>query len=864
MNQASFNQHAENLQGLQQRFDAVVMLTWSNWKTEPRSNRYHYARRFAESLPVLFVQPDCLKDQHWFEATEIPNVTLLHIPAEYISPTARQSQVTRIASALKEKQILRPLLWIYNSDLIDAVHGIYSPLKVYHATEDYLDDEAVVFSDDFNARLRSVLDCADLVITVSEELADTYRCLGNVKGPLIPVTNGCDYASLAKRPGEDEPAREKVVLYQGGINYRLNFDLLIEVALRMPDWTFQFCGLARFNPNIPVDRECQQRWEELCSLPNVQFLGFLDPEQVRSLMHRASVGIIPFVNTNTLVNRSFPLKAFEYVACGLPVVTVPIAALEKWSELFCFAHDANEFVEGIRGAACTRDDAAARELREKHARASSYDSKFQQVCDAIMRTDKRPSSGRYNLVFLCNPSVASGLGTRQEIEAFEDCTGHEIVQLDPATLNAGQIQLNLFDGMVIDSSIDLRDDATVLRLAEQLSAYRGLKVAFVRNGHDNPKKVAERLEQLGIHVVYAQSVEWLERYRSCFPKLAYVEFVAWEMSARCRPRYLPFKPSKNSKRKYVLSCVRNDMESWYATLVHERMALQPTLEEACQVSRILAMVRLTAPPANAAEAKNIFRDSVGVLCTDEAFKVADPEGLIREMKDPLKVVWREQTNVGARAEPGAGAKVSGELSMLMLEAMLQGCVLVLFEGEYAGLKPDVHYISLKRDLSNFREVAALLQSKVTVEEYVSRAHAEIVEPMLAQFETNARELDKRLRSLVGKPSGRRPMWRLVGFASNDSTNADSWRPGRREVLMRAPFFPDGKESARGRLVSKCENLARRAWFALPYRVREYLKPAVKFPLTVCHRFNTGFSVVLRKGNSLLARLESAASPSAPR
>src|SRR5437016_5499446 len=59
---------------LNQYFDGVVMLTWSDWRTEPRSNRYHYATRFARSLPVLFVQPDGVGRSCSFEETEVPGV----------------------------------------------------------------------------------------------------------------------------------------------------------------------------------------------------------------------------------------------------------------------------------------------------------------------------------------------------------------------------------------------------------------------------------------------------------------------------------------------------------------------------------------------------------------------------------------------------------------------------------------------------------------------------------------------------------------------------------------------------------------------------------------------------------------------
>src|SRR3990172_8738951 len=64
-------------------FDAVIMLTWSDWHTEPRSNRYHYAKRVSQHLPVIFVQPDRPKGQYEFEATELERVTILHIDEFY-------------------------------------------------------------------------------------------------------------------------------------------------------------------------------------------------------------------------------------------------------------------------------------------------------------------------------------------------------------------------------------------------------------------------------------------------------------------------------------------------------------------------------------------------------------------------------------------------------------------------------------------------------------------------------------------------------------------------------------------------------------------------------------------------------------
>ena len=68
---------------LSQKFDAVVMLTFSKWHTEMRSNRYHYATRFARHLPVIFVQPDLEEPGFRYEPTEVRGMSLLHLYSRY-------------------------------------------------------------------------------------------------------------------------------------------------------------------------------------------------------------------------------------------------------------------------------------------------------------------------------------------------------------------------------------------------------------------------------------------------------------------------------------------------------------------------------------------------------------------------------------------------------------------------------------------------------------------------------------------------------------------------------------------------------------------------------------------------------------
>ncbi len=71
--------------------------------------------------------------------------------------------------------------------------------------------------------------------------------------------------------------------------------------------------------------------ETIKSLKNVTWYDQADMDFVAQHMCAATVGIIPFIQ-DSWINNSFPLKALEYVACGLPVASVPIKALEDFEE----------------------------------------------------------------------------------------------------------------------------------------------------------------------------------------------------------------------------------------------------------------------------------------------------------------------------------------------------------------------------------------------------------------------------------------------------------------------------------------------------------------------------------------------------
>ena len=162
----------------------------------------------------------------------------------------------------------------------------------------------------------------DTVVYSAKGLETYVSSLKPKNAVLIP--NGVDLSRFNRIRHSDRNTRHKrlrniegpFVLYSGMIDSRIDFDLIRSVALQNPKISFIFAGPfggMRRPKNIPG---------------NIHFLGPVPHHELPFLMQAAKAGIIPF-DTNKLNRlRSIrPLKLFEYMAAGIPVISA------KWPEV---------------------------------------------------------------------------------------------------------------------------------------------------------------------------------------------------------------------------------------------------------------------------------------------------------------------------------------------------------------------------------------------------------------------------------------------------------------------------------------------------------------------------------------------------
>src|SRR5581483_3002971 len=127
----------------------------------------------------------------------------------------------------------------------------------------------------------------------------------------------------------------------GAIASWVDVELMDEVARRMPKASFIWIG-----PNGATTIKPR---------PNVHVLGPRPYAALPGYLQHCDIGVIPFNRERhpRLVDSIHPLKLYDYLAAGLPVVAAPWAELRRIAPPITFASTVEEFHAGVAAAANT-------------------------------------------------------------------------------------------------------------------------------------------------------------------------------------------------------------------------------------------------------------------------------------------------------------------------------------------------------------------------------------------------------------------------------------------------------------------------------------------------------------------------------
>jgi glycosyltransferase involved in cell wall biosynthesis len=382
---------------------SIICLSPQDWRVALPTNRQQVMLRAARrGHRVVFVETGHFLGKHlWallrrgdrrslarrlFSTEEVVPGVLLR-KAVNILPRGNTYRLPKRLNSAVTARVLRRLvadlpgpvvLWIYDPGAVRIAGSCGEAFAVYDCVDDYTEqttarNREMVIACDRLAALRS-----RLVFTTTAAMYERQRSL-NPATHLI--SNAGDYSHFARAADRAVAAPEvahlpKPVLGFAGnfLSSKVDFDLLEDVAHGLPDWTLLLIG--------PAAPETASMFERLGRHSNVHYLGSKPYVELPRYVAAFDVGLIPYLS-NAYTRSCFPLKTYEYLAAGKPVVASGLPELAGMEPDIVLVDGAGGFVRAVQAVARSGEADVVR--RMQLAARNSWDTKTERLLALVNR-----------------------------------------------------------------------------------------------------------------------------------------------------------------------------------------------------------------------------------------------------------------------------------------------------------------------------------------------------------------------------------------------------------------------------------------------------------------------------------------------
>jgi glycosyltransferase involved in cell wall biosynthesis len=376
----------------------IICVGFADWETELWTNQHHLMARLARTNRVLFVESLGLR-RPTLAPRDLRRIarrlrqglgpTRLLDGVHVLSPLVLPFHGSRVARAVNARALpwvvtraarrlgfRSPVLWSYVPQAEVLIGAVEPSLVIYHCVDDISAHERID-SADFLAAEQRFASRADLVFASSQPLVDRLRPIA-AKVRYMPNVADVGLFVQALEPGPVDPAvaalpRPRAVFTGAIAAAKVDFAFLVELARLRRDWTFAMVGpVGLGDPLTDVSI--------LASEPNIRLLGSRHYSELPAVLRGADVGLIPYT-INKLTASIFPMKVYEYLAAGLPVIATKLPSLAGVEGI--------ALVGSCEEAAATLDTVlldAGEEHRKERSRLAdghSWDARLEEIRTAV-------------------------------------------------------------------------------------------------------------------------------------------------------------------------------------------------------------------------------------------------------------------------------------------------------------------------------------------------------------------------------------------------------------------------------------------------------------------------------------------------
>jgi glycosyltransferase involved in cell wall biosynthesis len=277
---------------------------------------------------------------------------------------------------LNELQFKNPILWLNNPCSFELIGKINLKKIIYHCIDDFVAEKKN------QRRQRTMLafenqliERADIIFASSRALYDRHIRI-NTNTYLLPsgvderfIKQGLENKTI-RLPEDISSIPNPRIGVLGLFGEKLDTQLIEYIAGLKQDWSIILIG--------PV---LLRKILNLSKYKNVYFLGMKNKEEIPLYIRALDVCLIPY-KLNDFTKAVSPLKLFEYLALGKPVVATTLPDLEEYNGLIKIAAAKEDFARCINDCLEERQEAIV-EARIRIASENTWDKRLEKSSQII-------------------------------------------------------------------------------------------------------------------------------------------------------------------------------------------------------------------------------------------------------------------------------------------------------------------------------------------------------------------------------------------------------------------------------------------------------------------------------------------------
>lgn len=340
---------------------------------------------------------------------------------------------------------------------------------------------------------------------------------------------------------------------------------------------------------------------------------------------------------------------------------------------------------------------------------------------------------------------------RDYLEGFQAHSRHDVFFMDAGDGAVPQAKHEDFDVILVNFCCRLHYGSLFSDACDEFVAgFPGIRIVVLQDEQENTLAVRKRISSLKPHILFTTLPPGA--WPTVFPKEVFNETrVVRLLTGYARQGSLPSDLSllPLKERRLTLG-YRVTPHVWrWGELGKLKIEVGQRFHHACRERGIPADIAWTEQAKIYGDDWLRFNASCqGVLGSESGASIFDWHGDLQRRETQFRHTHPTATCDDFLAEI-AGQEVSfdtGQISPRVFEATITQTALVMVEGTYAGLlRPEEHYLPIKRDFSNIEEVLDRMADLENLQKMADRAYDHLIKSGKFSYKAMAEKIDSEIQ-----------------------------------------------------------------------------------------------------------------------